>query len=181
MRTCPVCHEELKRETYKGVSIDECQKGHGMFFDRGELTRAKDSADPELSFLDFDLFDTSADNQEDSGKKCPKDGREMVTVHYGNSHVKVDLCPDCRGIWLDKDEFAKIIAYLERFVQEQSLGDLTKLSQEEFKEIFTGDKKVGAEIHDFIAVTNLLETRYVSEHPGLWDFIFGYYKYTPFR
>lgn len=181
MRRCPICQSDLDKKSYKGVSLDECPKEHGTFFDRGELTRAKTATDPDLSFLDFDLFDTPVEGQQASRKQCPKDDEQMVTVRYGNSHVKVDLCPTCNGVWLDQDELEKILSYLERFVQNQSVDDLAKMSEEEFKEIFTGEKKVDQELHDFMAVSNLLETRYAAEHPTLSKWIEVYYKYTPFR
>ena len=38
--------------------------------------------------------------------KCPKDGSDLtVREHH---HVKVDECPECGGIWLDKGELEMI-------------------------------------------------------------------------
>lgn len=181
MRRCPICQSDLKKKSYKGVGVDECPHTHGVFFDRGELTRAKDAIDPDLSFLDFDLFDTPVEGQMASKKQCPKDDEQMVTVRYGNSQIKVDLCPTCNGVWLDTDELEKILSYLERFVHHQSVEDLTKMTQEEFSEIFTGDKLMSEELKDFVAVSNLLGERYAAEHPTLSKWIEVYYKYTPFR
>lgn len=34
--------------------------------------------------------------------KCPKCGADLVEQEHG--HVKVDVCPECRGMWLDNGE-----------------------------------------------------------------------------
>jgi len=39
---------------------------------------------------------------------CPKCGHELVTEQHGA--VEVDLCPSCRGVWLDVNELETIVA-----------------------------------------------------------------------
>jgi uncharacterized protein len=38
--------------------------------------------------------------------KCPKCGADLEEVEF--SHVKVDLCPDCKGMWFDAGEIDMI-------------------------------------------------------------------------
>ena len=38
---------------------------------------------------------------------CPNDNSSMQTVH--RSGVEFDMCPTCRGVWLDRGELDKII------------------------------------------------------------------------
>jgi hypothetical protein len=38
--------------------------------------------------------------------KCPKCGHDLVEREF--HHVKVDLCPNCHGMWLDKGEIGMI-------------------------------------------------------------------------
>jgi Zn-finger nucleic acid-binding protein len=48
-----------------------------------------------------------------SGKKanCPRDSGELLRVYSAiEKTVMIDACPDCRGIWLDGGEFAKLFA-----------------------------------------------------------------------
>ena len=40
---------------------------------------------------------------------CPRDGTKLVEVERDD--VMIDACPTCRGIWLDRGELEKIIAY----------------------------------------------------------------------
>jgi hypothetical protein len=39
---------------------------------------------------------------------CPKCGQKLATEHHGS--VKIDLCPSCRGLWLDANELETIVA-----------------------------------------------------------------------
>jgi acetyl-CoA carboxylase beta subunit len=39
---------------------------------------------------------------------CPKCGQALTTETYGS--VEVDVCPSCRGLWLDANELETIIA-----------------------------------------------------------------------
>ena len=39
---------------------------------------------------------------------CPKCGQELATENYGP--VEIDLCPSCRGLWLDANELETILA-----------------------------------------------------------------------
>jgi uncharacterized protein len=39
---------------------------------------------------------------------CPKCGQELATENYGP--VEIDLCPSCRGLWLDANELETIVA-----------------------------------------------------------------------
>ena len=40
---------------------------------------------------------------------CPRDGAELVEVERDG--VMIDACPTCRGIWLDRGELEKLVAY----------------------------------------------------------------------
>ena len=39
---------------------------------------------------------------------CPKCGQKLATDHYGP--VEIDVCPSCRGLWLDANELETILA-----------------------------------------------------------------------
>ena len=40
--------------------------------------------------------------------RCPKCGHQLTTDHYGP--VEIDVCPSCRGLWLDANELETILA-----------------------------------------------------------------------
>lgn len=39
---------------------------------------------------------------------CPKCGQKLTTEH--NGAVEIDLCPSCRGVWLDANELETIVS-----------------------------------------------------------------------
>ena len=39
---------------------------------------------------------------------CPNDNGPMQTVH--RSGVEFDMCPTCRGVWLDRGELEKLLS-----------------------------------------------------------------------
>jgi hypothetical protein len=47
---------------------------------------------------------------------CPKCGQKLDQEHYGT--VEVDVCPSCKGLWLDANELEAI------FVAETNKGNL---------------------------------------------------------
>ena len=46
---------------------------------------------------------------------CPKCGQKLATENYGS--VEIDLCPSCRGLWLDANELETILANEGGFVR----------------------------------------------------------------
>jgi len=38
---------------------------------------------------------------------CPKCGQKLLVEHYGSTEV--DVCPSCRGLWLDANELERIL------------------------------------------------------------------------
>jgi len=51
-------------------------------------------------------------------KRCPVCGIEMFeTIKYG---VEIDICPKCRGVWLDRGELEKIVERIKKEFSEIS-------------------------------------------------------------
>ena len=46
---------------------------------------------------------------------CPKCGQKLTTGH--NGAVEIDLCPSCRGVWLDANELEAIISSESGFLK----------------------------------------------------------------
>ncbi len=38
---------------------------------------------------------------------CPKCGQKLATEHCGD--VEIDVCPSCKGVWLDRGELGAIV------------------------------------------------------------------------
>ena len=112
---CPFCKKiELEKAIFNNVEVDYCPSCLGVWFEEEELRWAKDARDENLKWLDMDLWEKEKDFKISRGQKlCPDCRLPLYEVVYGESQVKVDLCSICRGVWLDKGEFQKIIEYLK--------------------------------------------------------------------
>lgn len=44
--------------------------------------------------------------------KCPNCSEILLMTQRNN--IEIDYCPACRGVWLDKGELDKMLAYAER-------------------------------------------------------------------
>lgn len=163
---CPNCDGELEAKTFKKVRIEECNKCQGLWFDRDELKKAKDSTDTDLAWLDFDIFEEkeSKYHKSETDKLCPRDGSSLSKLTYSHSSVSIDTCPVCHGIFLDKNEFEKIIKFLENEVVENTSGDWAKEALSQFGEILNAQDMKSSEFKDLFTILKLGETRLSAEH-----------------
>jgi hypothetical protein len=52
--------------------------------------------------------------------KCPKDGADLTEREF--HHVKIDVCTQCKGVWLDPGEL-EILAIQDRNPVKRVFGD----------------------------------------------------------
>ena len=166
---CPKCEGKLKQKLFNNVSIHECDSCFGMWFDKEELNRAKDSTDEDLRWLDFDIFEQKQNKyfKKESSRVCPRDESKLKTFTYFNSKISIEVCSMCQGIWLDSEEFERIIKYLEDKVVSETSGDYAKELARQFGEMLKDPSHLGSEAKDFIAVLKLAGKRVEAEHPDL--------------
>ncbi len=165
---CPHCQTELRTRTIEGVKIDECRDCQGIWLDAEKLRRLKDAADPDLQWMDFELW-KYADRFQIAEKPidCPTCAVSLVTIEYGDTGVTIEYCNGCRGVWLDSGEFGKIIAHLSEDLLTTESSDYLRASLEEAKELITGPESFLSEWKDFVTVLRMLEYRLLSENPKL--------------
>lgn len=169
---CPKCKVFLRNEIFNNVEVDYCPKCLGVWFEEDELRLAKDEKDKNLQWLDIDLWDNEEKFKVSGGIRiCPSCRVPLYEVRYGDSNVVVDVCSLCRGIWLDRGEFKRIIEYLKEKADKEILDNYTKNLLKEFSEIFTGPETLKEEFLDFITVLKLLNYKIVVKHPKLSKFM----------
>lgn len=156
---CPICKEKLDKALFNGVEIDYCSVCLGMFFDGEELRQAKDARDHNLRWLDFDLW-KDANKLKISRRKplkfCPKCRIPLFKTNYGDSNIKVDICRLCKGVWLDRGEFKKIINYLKEKASWELARNYAARLREEAWEVFVGPEIFKDEVIDFLVLLKLL-------------------------
>lgn len=165
---CPTCALDLEVKLAGPIEVDECSKCGGAWFEDDELRKAKDAWDLDLNWMDFDLWkEWDSLNLGASGLSCPSCSRSLVTVRYADTAVRVDCCPECRGMWLERGEFAGIVDALTAELLNKPLSDYVKASLQEAKEILTGSESLFSEWKDFTTVLRFMQYRLLVENPRI--------------
>ncbi len=108
---------------YEGAKIETCTRCAGEWLDAGELKHlvqtveesfSKDIAD-SLDAVNENIF--SIDESVNNLLSCPKCSNvELNRFNYASSSgIALDKCPECDGIWLDKDELENVQVLVEEW------------------------------------------------------------------
>ncbi len=177
---CPNCHVALEGVDVAGVHIHRCPNCQGTWFDKDELRVLRDREQKGgFHWLDVELWrdiDKFRARQQE-GCACPRDGRPMTTVRYGDSEVAIDVCSACHGIWLDKGEYQRILDYLEETLDASSSADYLKDLREEFVQALEGHESPVEALRDVGKILYLLEVRFTVEHPALSSLMTGFPRF----
>ena len=105
---CPKCAgSRLQAATVKGIEVDQCPDCRGVWFDEQELARLLATRPANLKPIAGGRTDPADDAR--SGR-CPRDGQSLMRVRSAREpDVTVEVCPQCRGLWLDGGELAQIL------------------------------------------------------------------------
>lgn len=179
---CPVDGTTLESHEIQGIILEECTQCRGLWFEQGELRKSIDESEPELGWLDFDLWtDQESINADWSTRKCPVCGKNMATISYADTGVAIDYCTEGHGIWLDKGEFQAIIEALENEILSKDASDYVKASLDEAKDLLVGDEGFASEWKDFLTVTRLLQYRLLVENPRLEELMIALQASWPLK
>ncbi len=106
---CPKCRiDQMKAETFEGIEIDRCPSCKGMYLDKGELKGM--IAKKMGNTADTLNFSSTSDQMDAVPGHCPRCDLDMVVVK-GPGDVKVDVCRQCGGAFLDQGELATLQLY----------------------------------------------------------------------
>ncbi|MFP4026893.1 MAG: zf-TFIIB domain-containing protein [Candidatus Brocadiia bacterium] len=104
---CPRCEKAALEEVpldYSGVILDQCQNCRGIWFDGGELE--------QVLYMKEGPPDIPA-NATLSDRECPHCREQMASFNYPGTKVKVEMCPECHGLWFDAGEFQTVREHVE--------------------------------------------------------------------
>lgn len=132
---CPDDGSQLQKRHYEAtVEIDECPSCHGVWLDAGELEKIQESKERDHEEAlsrppDYAIRAHRAARQKQEGKRrCSHCGREMESREYAYcSQIVIDVCPECRGIWLDVGELQALEVFFERQTSKSFLKSLMSL------------------------------------------------------
>jgi len=179
---CPKCGTELEMWDVERVELNRCPTCKGQWFDDQELRKVKDLAGTDLNWMDFELWKhPDRFGASPGGSLCPRCDKGMVAIDYDNTEIEVDLCTVCRGVWLDRWEFEKIIAALTEELLTKTQSEYIQETIEEAKEILSGPESFLSEWRDFFTVLLMLKYRICAENPELAQAIIDAQRISPFR
>jgi Zn-finger nucleic acid-binding protein len=120
---CPRCSSELKTIDYEGAKIETCLGCEGEWLDQGELKQIVHTVEESFPQDMRDSLDAvnksifSIDESVENQLSCPKcSGVELNRFNYASSSgIALDKCPECGGIWLDKDEIEHVQVLVEEW------------------------------------------------------------------
>ena len=101
---CPRCGKKLSSSHTKSlVHCKTCQSCGGMSVKLPDMKKA-------FASESIAAIDELAKAHEQAGCVCPDCGSSMsiVRVASGKKHVEIDVCPKCKTVWYDKDEFESL-------------------------------------------------------------------------
>jgi Zn-finger nucleic acid-binding protein len=153
-----------------------------MWFDKGALEKARDEENPNLNWMDFDLWKDPEKFQVSAHHlTCPRDQRIMAAIDYGETGVWVNTCLTCHGIWLDSGAFQCLLEALENEMASTPESEYVIDSLREAGRLVTGREGFASEWKDFTTVLRLMQFRLLAENPGLRDALIVLSNSTPFK
>jgi Zn-finger nucleic acid-binding protein len=103
---CPACEGNLIGRSLHEVSFWTCVQCQGLWIDRDELVKLGKKTQHQAACLPTSFKGPVASPKVHS-KDCPQ-CPEVILRGFDFLGVKVDMCPKCEGIWLDRGEIALI-------------------------------------------------------------------------
>lgn len=114
MGHCPRCSTPLEQTTVGTVHVDGCHGCGGVWFDHRELGQIAQAHAADLKELDA-RFVPGAGVLADGNMLCPVCDVVLFEFEFKHSPgIKLDACPQCRGIWADNGELMAIYDRITR-------------------------------------------------------------------
>jgi Zn-finger nucleic acid-binding protein len=178
---CPTCKIGLETKLAGPVEVHACPQCEGVWYEGEELRLAKDASDTDLNWLDFEIWkDWESLDLKLKNKACPGCNQKLVGVRYAETPVEIDCCPTCKAIWLEKGEFAAIVASLEAEVVSKPFSKYVKASVHEALDILTGPESLSSEWKDFRTVLRLAQYRLLAENSRASKVLVNFQSSTQF-
>lgn len=93
----------MREMTLEEVDFDYCTSCKGIWFDKDEL-----SAMAELA-TDVPKLDEARKGATPTSHPCPHCDRTLEEMRFvAAEDLRIDRCPSCQGIWLDKGELKRV-------------------------------------------------------------------------
>jgi Zn-finger nucleic acid-binding protein len=113
---CPIEKSELIDHTESGLAFHFCGECHGMFFTKEELLKCLRlgkvaTESPAEPVETYDVTQVVV-------QRCCPACQSTTMLDKILDDIAIDICPDCKGVWLDAGELDKIVERHQRKQQE---------------------------------------------------------------
>jgi len=127
---CPRDGTELQKVVVMDVELDKCHKCDGIWCDRGEMEKLRDSRTADIEEIIEEEYGNPefVESPEKVEAKCPRCGGRLRNYNYSYiAPVVIDSCAKCFGVWLDDGELNKIVGQKKTLDEKYSKGKMEKL------------------------------------------------------
>jgi Zn-finger nucleic acid-binding protein len=171
----------MNQNTVDEITLNECARCRGMWFDQGRLDEVKDKVLPDLGWLDIDTWKEQVEFEARRDPTfCPKClDVALVTIKDRKSNTEISICTQCKGTWLATGQFLNFINALMDEANRKSAPEFVKISLQRAREMLTSPDSMISEWQDLKTVLQLLKHRIFIEHPKLKNIIIGLQKSLP--
>jgi len=183
---CPSCGAKLNLYNIFSIEIEACPKCKGIFLDRDELRSLKDESTKgswqTLRWMDDEVEAIEKAKAIPSKRACPKcSNANFISTCFGDSKIILDWCPNCHGVWLDRQEFQEVLQYMTDKLNTLTSDEMKSRIYEEIKEIWNGPENKLSEILDAKAAISALINITIFEHPKLFNWLTNFSRIIPIR
>lgn len=179
--TCPQCKGQMKESTIDEITVNECSRCRGMWFEHGQLNAVKDEVIPDMGWIDIDTWKEQAEFEARMDPNfCPKcQDIALTTIQDRKSNTEISICTQCEGTWLATGQFLNLINALLDEANQKSAPEFVRIILQQAKEMLTSPHTVISEWQDLKTVLKLLKHRIFIDHPKLKSLIVGLQKSLP--
>lgn len=173
MEVCPACSTHLCEYSVFTMSFEGCPKCKGIWLVKDELRKLKNKVqNGSLHWLNDEVDNLEKTSVIPTKRVCVKcKSVKLLAVKFGTSSVLIDWCPQCHGMWLDRDDFEEITEYLKDELKDTHSKSIEKQLVEDLKHVWTGGPESRLdELLDAKAAASALINATIFEHPALFNF-----------
>jgi len=111
---CPTCDRFLRNKRILDIEVKLCPSGDGSWLNPNTMT-ALSTEDVRGTPLDVKTGITLSSRQRPSKRPCPVCEKLMLQYQWNyGSHIYLDTCSNCHGVWMDRGELVMMQRYLKQ-------------------------------------------------------------------
>jgi uncharacterized protein len=168
---CPNCGTNLNEYKLFRMRFEGCPKCKGIWLIKDELRDLKNKLrHGSMRWMNDEIDAIENTSARVTNRRCIKcKSVNMVAVQFGKSSIIIDWCPQCHGMWLDRDEFKALTDYLWAEEVGMKPREIEKDALEEVKKILTGGPESRVEdLRDALDASSAMLNATIFEHPELF-------------